>query len=97
MTDLAPWELDEVLLPEPATPMYPMELEEYDAIRDGVRERQFDDKALLPEALNTALGVLGVLAMSGTDADSQLAAQTLRRICQRAVTGVPMNERGEVL
>jgi hypothetical protein len=94
MTDLAPWEIEEIA---PAA-MYPMEMEEYDAIRDEVRERQFADKALLPEALNTALGVLGVLAMSGTGPDNQLAAQTLRRICQRAVTGVPMYEpQGEAL
>jgi hypothetical protein len=94
MTDLAPWEIDEA----PATQIqFPMELEEYDAIRDEVRERQFDDKALVPEVLSEALSALGVLAMSGRDHDNQYAAEVLRRICQRAVTGVPMNEREEML
>lgn len=91
MTDLAPWEIDE---PAVVT-LLPMQLDEYDDIRDEVRERQFADKALLPEALNAALGALGVLAMSGTDADNQYAAEVLRRICQRAVTGVPFGEGGE--
>ena len=82
-------------LVDPFAPAKAMDLDEYDAIRDAVTAARFDDKALLPEALDTALQALGVIAVSRRSEDAQFAAQTLRRICQRAVTGVPMYEPQE--
>lgn len=82
-------------LVDPFAPAKAMDLQEYDAIRDAVTAARFDDKALLPEALDAALGALGVIAMSKRSEDAQAAAQVLRRICQRAVTGVPMYEPQE--
>lgn len=74
-----------------------MTQDEMDAICDTIREAMYDDKALLPELFWFGLSALGVIALTGTEADNRHASRTLRQMVQRAKDGVPMNERGEHL
>jgi hypothetical protein len=75
-----------------ATPVAePMQQNEYDDIHDDVRNAMYDDKALLPDAFWFLFQSLGTLAETSHDPDG-FAAQSLRRVLQRAVSGVPMNE-----
>jgi hypothetical protein len=81
MSDLAPWELDE----PPADPMYPMSLEEYDAIREDIRKAYLGGPWMLPALVNRAVAALGVLAQTGVEADNRAAAQALRSLLKDAM------------
>jgi hypothetical protein len=81
MTDLAPWEIEEIA---PAA-MYPMEMEEYDAIRDDIRSAYLAEPWMLPALVNRCVAILGVIAQTGTEADNKLATQTLRSLMQDAM------------
>jgi hypothetical protein len=80
MTDLAPWEIEEI-----APAMYPMEMEEYDAIRDDIRSAYLAEPWMLPALVNRCVAILGVIAQTGTEADNKLATQTLRSLVQDAM------------
>jgi hypothetical protein len=80
VTDLAPWEIDEAL-----APIYPMSLEEYDAIRDDIRTAYLQGPWMLPALVNRLVAALGVIAQTGTEADNKLATQTLRHLLRDAM------------
>jgi hypothetical protein len=80
--DLAPWEIEDET---PATPMYPMSLEEYDAIRDDIRQAYLSEPWMLPALLSKAIAALGVIAQTGTGADSRHATQVLRSLLKDAM------------
>lgn len=69
----------------PATSMYPMQSEEYDAIRDDIRQAYMDGPWMLPALLSQAVAALGVIAQTGTEADNRLATQSLRHLLKDAM------------
>lgn len=69
----------------PATSMYPMEMEEYDAIRDDIRQAYLSEPWMLPALLSQAIAALGVIAQTGTEADNRVATQSLRHLLKDAM------------
>ena len=64
---------------------YPMQREEYDAIRDDIRTAYLRGPWMLPALVNRAVAALGVLAQTGVEADNQFATQTLRHLLKDAM------------
>jgi hypothetical protein len=69
----------------PAEPLYPMQPEEYDAIRDDIRTAYLNSPWMLPALVNKAVAALGVLAQSGDEADNRYATQVLRNLLKEAM------------
>jgi hypothetical protein len=69
----------------PAAPMYPMQPEEYDAIRDDLHAAYLHDPWMLPALINRCVAALGVIAQTGVEGDNQFATQTLRHLLKDAM------------
>jgi hypothetical protein len=69
----------------PAEPMYPMQLTEYDAIRDDLRTAYLRDPWMLPALINQAVAALGTIAQTGVEADNRYATQALRHLLKDAM------------
>jgi hypothetical protein len=75
----------ELVDPFAPAPIYPMTAEEYDAIRDDLRDCYLRQQWLLPAMINRCVAVLGVIAQTGTDADNRAATQALRHLIKDAM------------
>jgi hypothetical protein len=69
----------------PATSLYPMEAEEYDAILDDLHAAYLRDPWMLPALINRCVAALGVIAQTGVEGDNQFATQTLRHLLKDAM------------
>lgn len=76
-----------------------MKTKEFEDIRGEFYPPSFRDPALIPECFALALDALGQVAMATYRPDEHpvlVAEQALRRMVQRAKTGVPLNEPGDI-
>jgi hypothetical protein len=66
--------------------------EEWRDIRDEIRERNYEDRALHPELVAEALRVLGEIATGNTTDPARIATQALRGMVYRAHVGAWRHE-----
>ena len=69
--------------------------EEWQAIRDEIWSRSWDDPARFPDLLVEAVKVLGEVGLGGDPFSRRTATHCLRSMAYRAKTGVPFNEPQE--